>query len=48
MVKRGGDAEKVLLRALVALKGARYLHLALVNPKLEDFEFGWFLNRVVP
>lgn len=41
------DGEAVMLRALNALQGARYIEIGEANPKNEDFEFGWFRNRVV-
>lgn len=43
---RGEKAERVMLRALNAQQGAYYLAIARANPDLEDFEFGWFDNRV--
>ncbi len=43
---RGADGEKVLLRALNCLQGARYIEIAEGREASEDFEFGWFLNRV--
>lgn len=36
----------VMLRALNALQGAHYLHLAEARQKDEAFVFGWLLNRV--
>lgn len=46
LTKRGIDGETVMLRALNSMQGARYVQLGEANTKLEDFEFGWFLNRV--
>ena len=46
LTKRGADGEKVLLRALNSLQGYRYIDIGEHNTKLEDFEFGWFLNRI--
>lgn len=43
---RGVDGEKVLLRALNAQQGARYLEIIRNNPEQERFAFGWFLQRV--
>jgi lysozyme family protein len=43
---RGADGEKVLLRALNCLQGARYIDIAEGREASEDFEFGWFLHRV--
>jgi lysozyme family protein len=42
--KTGG--EKVLLRALDALQGERYLRLAERRPANEAFLYGWLANRV--
>jgi len=47
LAKRGTQATTVMLRALIAQQGARYLALAKSDPKDENFEFGWFLNRVM-
>ena len=38
--------EKVLLRALEALQGERYLRLAERRPANEAFLYGWLANRV--
>lgn len=43
---RATDGEKVMMRALNALQGARYIKLAESREKDEDFVFGWMLNRV--
>jgi lysozyme family protein len=42
--KRGG--ETVLLRALEALQGERYLRLAEKRPANEAFLYGWLSNRI--
>ena len=42
--KRGG--ETVLLRALEALQGERYLCLAERRPANESFLYGWLANRI--
>lgn len=39
--------EVVMLRALDALKGERYISLAEKRPADEAFLYGWLLNRVV-
>jgi lysozyme family protein len=44
--KRKADGEKVLLRALNALQGERYISLAERREKDETFVYGWVLNRV--
>ena len=41
--QRGGEA--VLLRALEALQGERYLRLAERRPANEAFLYGWLANR---
>jgi lysozyme family protein len=43
---RGPQGETVLMRALNALQGARYLDIAKNDPTQEKFTFGWFLQRV--
>ena len=45
-VVRGASAETVLLRALEALQGERYLRLAEKRPSNEAFLYGWLANRV--
>lgn len=45
--RRGKDGgETVLLRALNALQGARYVAIAERDHAQEAFTFGWFKNRV--
>ena len=41
---RGG--ETVMLRALEALQGERYLRLAEKRPANEAFLYGWLANRI--
>lgn len=43
---RGAQGVTVMLRALNAQQGARYLMLGQQRPANEDFMFGWFANRV--
>lgn len=43
---RGHDAERVLLRMLNSLQGARYIAIAEARAANESFVFGWFANRV--
>jgi lysozyme family protein len=43
---RGGSGHSVLLRALEALQGERYLRLAERRPANEAFLYGWLANRV--
>ena len=45
-VKRGQTGETVLLRALEALQGERYLRLAERRPANEAFLYGWLANRI--
>ena len=44
---RGRDGELVMLTALNAMQGERYVYLCERRDKNEDFVFGWFLHRVV-
>lgn len=46
MRHRGAEGEKVMLRALNNLQGAYYILIAEKNQRLEDYEFGWFANRI--
>ena len=46
LLMRAGSGERVMLRALNALQGARYVHLAEAREKDERFIYGWFLQRV--
>jgi lysozyme family protein len=43
---RGAGGESVLLRALDALQGERYLRLAERRPANEAFLYGWLANRI--
>ena len=43
---RGAGAEAVLLRALDALQGERYIRLAERRPANEAFLYGWLANRI--
>ena len=43
---RGAGGETVLLRALEALQGERYLRLAERRPANEAFLYGWLANRI--
>ncbi|KQM63519.1 hypothetical protein ASE75_13545 [Sphingomonas sp. Leaf17] len=44
--RRGAAGEAVLLRAIEALQGERYLALAEARPANEAFLYGWLANRV--
>ena len=45
--RRGRDGgERVLLRALEAIQGERYLRLAERRPANEAFLYGWLANRI--
>ena len=43
---RGSNGETVLLRAIEALQGERYLRLAERRPANEAFLYGWLANRI--
>ena len=43
---RGASGEAVLLRAIEALQGERYLRLAERRPANEAFLYGWLANRI--
>lgn len=43
---RGSVGARVLVRALNALQGARYIELAEARERHEAFVFGWLLHRV--
>lgn len=45
--KRGAAADTVMLRALNSEQGAFLMDIGRKRAADEDFEFGWFLNRVV-
>jgi lysozyme family protein len=45
-VRGGAAGETVLLRALEALQGERYLRLAEKRPANEAFLYGWLANRL--
>jgi len=44
--RRGRGGEAVLLKAIEALQGERYLHLAEQRPANEAFLYGWLANRL--
>ncbi|KKW93270.1 glycoside hydrolase family 108 protein [Sphingobium chungbukense] len=46
MQVRGRAGERVLLKALEALQGERYLALAESRPANEAFLYGWLANRI--
>lgn len=46
MEVRAGNGEAVLLKALEALQGARYIDLAEKRPANEAFVYGWLANRI--
>ncbi len=43
---RGAGGETVLLRAIEALQGERYIALAERRPSQETFLYGWLANRI--
>jgi lysozyme family protein len=46
LARRGREGETVLLKALEALQGERYLRLAEERPANEAFLYGWLAGRV--
>ena len=46
LAHRGKDGHLVLVRALNAQQGVRYMEIAEGRPTQESFVFGWFLHRV--
>ena len=44
--RRGAAGETVLLKAIEALQGERYLRLAEQRPANETFLYGWLANRL--
>jgi lysozyme family protein len=46
LAKRAPHGERVLLKALEALQGERYLDLAERRPANEAFLYGWLANRI--
>ena len=46
LTRRGRGGERVLLTAIEALQGERYIHLAERRPANEAFVYGWLANRI--
>ena len=46
LARRGRAGERVLLKALEALQGERYVELAERRPANEAFLYGWLANRI--
>jgi lysozyme family protein len=46
LARRGAGGEAVLLKAVEALQGERYLALAEARPANEAFLYGWLANRI--
>jgi lysozyme family protein len=46
LARRGRGAEAVLLKAIEALQGERYVALAERRPANEAFLYGWLANRI--
>lgn len=46
LARRGDEGEAVLLKAVEALQGARYLAIAEHRPINEAFVYGWLANRI--
>lgn len=43
---RGKEGEKVLVRLLNIMQGQRYIEITEINPKHEQFFYGWLANRI--
>ena len=46
LARRGAAGEAVLVKAIDALQGARYVEIAERRPANEAFVYGWLANRV--
>lgn len=46
LARRGAGGERVLLKAIEALQGERYVALAERRPANEAFLYGWLANRI--
>ncbi|MGN6621615.1 MAG: putative peptidoglycan-binding domain-containing protein, partial [Sphingomonas sp.] len=46
LARRGHSGEAVLIKAIDALQGERYVRLAEARPADEAFLYGWLANRV--
>jgi lysozyme family protein len=46
LARRGAGGERVLLKAVEALQGERYVALAERRPANEAFLYGWLANRI--
>jgi lysozyme family protein len=46
LARRGAGGETVLLKAVEALQGERYVRLAEQRPANEAFLYGWLANRL--
>ncbi|WP_353204199.1 glycosyl hydrolase 108 family protein [Sphingomonas sp.] len=46
LTRRGAGGERVLLKAIEALQGERYVALAEHRPANEAFLYGWLANRI--
>lgn len=46
LARRGAGAQTVLLKAVEALQGERYVALAEARPANEAFLYGWLANRI--
>lgn len=44
--RRGKEGERVLLKILNSMQGAKYIELAETREKDEEFIYGWFKERV--
>lgn len=46
LARRGASGEAVLLKAIEALQGERYIHITETRPANEAFLYGWLANRI--
>lgn len=46
LARRGAAGETVLVKAVEALQGERYLSIAETRPANEAFAYGWLTNRI--
>lgn len=46
LASRGTDGIDVLYKAIICIRGARYIEIAEKSPKNESFIYGWLKNRV--
>ena len=47
LTTRGYDGAEIMHKALICLRGAKYIDIAERSPKNESFVYGWIKNRVI-